>query len=113
MNSLQVDRLVILTVSGMQMDALVSHLTEKSFRFTVINTSGGLLNEPEACLLIGLSSKRLQLLLEIVREDCHPFRQFVSTQGYMQGEMASPSMVEVELGGAKLYVMNVERFEQI
>ena len=113
MNLPQVDRLVILTASGMQVDALISHLTENKYRFTVINTTGGLLNEPESCLLIGLSNTRLPLLLEIVREDCHPFRQFVSTQGYMQGEMANPSMVEVELGGAILYVMNVERFEQI
>ena len=113
MNPPQVDRLVILTASGMQMDALLTHLSKNKFRFTVINTTSGLLNEPEGCLLIGLSNKRLQLLLEIVREDCRPFRQFVSTQGYMQGEIASPSMVEVELGGARLYVMNVERYEQI
>ena len=30
----------------------------------------------------------------------------------MQGEMANPSIVETELGGARFYMMNVERFEQ-
>ncbi len=112
MNALPVDRLVILTVSGMQVDALLPHLAENKYRFTVINTTGGLLNEPEVCLLVGLSNERLKGLLEILRGDCHPFRQFVSTQGYMQGELANPSMVEVELGGARLYLMKVERFEQ-
>jgi hypothetical protein len=31
----------------------------------------------------------------------------------MQAELANPSMVETELGGARFYMMNLERFEQI
>ena len=111
--STALDRLVVLTVSGAQFDILVKHLAKEKFAFTVINTTGGIIEEAEVCLLIGFHSERLQVLVEIVRKDCHSHRQFVSSQGIMQGEMANPPMVEVKLGGAQFFMMNVERYEQI
>ena len=113
MISPQIDRLAILTVSGTQVDALFSHLAKEKFAFTVINSQGGMFQEPEVCLLIGFRSERLPLFLDVVRKDCRPYRRYVSTQGYLQGEMANSSMVEIELGGARIYILNVERFEQI
>ena len=111
--STALDRLVVLTVSGAQFDILVKHLAKEKFAFTVINTTGGIIQESEVCLLIGFHSERLQVLVEIVRKDCHSHRQFVSSQGIMQGEMANLPMVEVKLGGAQFFMMNVERYEQI
>jgi uncharacterized protein YaaQ len=106
------DRLAILTVSGAQADGLFSHLDSGKFNFTVINSTGGVLQEPEVCLLVGFQKDRLQDLMDLVRRDCRKYRQFVNTQGYSHGEMMSPSVVEAELGGARFYLMNVERFEQ-
>jgi len=72
-----------------------------------------MLQKPEVCLLVGFESKRLHLLLDMVWKDCHPYWHYLSTQGYMLGEFANPSMLEAELGGARFHKMNVERFEQI
>jgi uncharacterized protein YaaQ len=104
------DRLAILTVSGAQEDPLFTHLTREKFIFTVINSSGGLLQEPEICLLVGFQSERLPILLDLVRKNCRPYRQYIPTRGFMQGEMAGPPMLEAELGGARLYLMIVNRF---
>jgi uncharacterized protein YaaQ len=112
MTSPQLDRLVILTVSGAQVDALFAHLAREKFTFTMINSAGGMLQEAEVCLMVGFHSERLQVLLDIVRKNCHPYRQFVSTRGFMPGEMAGLPMLEAELGGAWFYMMNVEQFEQ-
>jgi uncharacterized protein YaaQ len=113
MNPPHLDRLAILTVSGAQVDSLMEHLAQEKFNFTVINSTGGMLQEPEVCLLVGFQSERLPILLDVVRKNCRPYRQYVSSRGFMQGEMANPPMVEVELGGARFYIMNVERFEHI
>ena len=112
MNLPPLDRLAIMTVSGTQVDSLMQHLAHEEFNFTVINSTGGMLQEPEVWMLIGFQSERLPILLDVVRKDCRPYRQYVTTQGYTQGGMASPSLVEAELGGARFYMMNVERFEQ-
>jgi uncharacterized protein YaaQ len=112
MSITSLDRLVILTVSGTQANALFVHLHKEQFNFTVINSTGGILQEPEVCLLVGFRNERLPALLDLVRKYCRPYRQFVNTQGYIQGEMTIPSLVEAELGGARFYMMNVDRFEQ-
>jgi uncharacterized protein YaaQ len=107
------DQLAILIVSGTQVDALSAHLAQEAFNFTVINSTGGMLQEPEVCLLVGFESKRLPVLLDMVRKDCRLYRHYVSTQGYLQGELTNPAMLETELGGARFYLMTLERFEQI
>jgi uncharacterized protein YaaQ len=107
------DQLAILTVSGTQADALLAQLAHEKLFFTLINSTGGILQEPEVSLLVGFHSDRLPILLEVVRKYCRPFRRYISTQGLVQGEMAGPPMLEAELGGARFYLMDLERFEQI
>jgi uncharacterized protein YaaQ len=109
----RLDRLTILTVSGSQADLLMEQLKQAGFHFTVMHTTEGVIQETEVCLLVGFHSERMSVLLDLVREKCRPYRQYVSTQGFPPGELAAPSMVEAELGGAQFCVMNVERFEQI
>jgi len=113
MSTVLPDRLAIMTLSGAQEDTLFTHLAKEKFTFTVINSSGGILQEPEVCLLVGFQSERLPDLLDVVRKNCRPYRKYVSTQGFMHGEMAGLPMMEAELGGARFYMMVVERFEQI
>jgi uncharacterized protein YaaQ len=113
MNSTNPDRLAISLISGTQVDGLIAYLVQENFNFTIINTIGGLLQGLEVCLLVGFERIRFQNLLELVRKDCLPYRHYVSTQGYLQGELANPSMVEAESGEERIYIMNLERFEQI
>jgi uncharacterized protein YaaQ len=108
----QPDRLAILIVSGTQIDMFIADLAREKFNFTVINSKGGMLQEPEVCLLVGFENRCLPILLDMVRKDCRPYRHYISTQGTMPAEIANPSFVETELGGARLYLMDVERFEQ-
>jgi uncharacterized protein YaaQ len=107
------NRLAILTLSGTQKDKLFSNLAKEKFSFTLINSSGGSFLEAEVCLLVGFHSDRLEILLEVLRRNCRPYRNYVSMPGIMQGEMANLPVVEAESGGAKFYVLEVERFEQI
>jgi uncharacterized protein YaaQ len=107
------DQLAILTVSGTQVEGLCEQLAQEKLFFTLINSTGGILQEPEVSLLVGFPSDRLPVLLEVVRKNCRPYRQYISTGGLVQGEMAGLPMLEAELGGARFYLMDVERFEQI
>jgi uncharacterized protein YaaQ len=107
------DRLAVLIVSGAQADPLYRQFAKEKFTYTVINSAGGILQEPEICLLVGFQSERLSLLLEVIRKNCKPYRQYVPTRGFLKDEMADSQMVEVEVGGARFYLMNVERYEQI
>jgi uncharacterized protein YaaQ len=106
------DRLVILNISGAQEEKLFASLADKNFVFTVINTTSGIIQEPEVCLLVGFDRERLPVLLDIVRKDCRPYRKYISARGFTQPELADAPMMEAQLGGARFIMMNVERFEQ-
>ena len=113
MDSTILDRLVFLTISGSQADPLMKHLTREGFHFTVINSTSQMMQEPALCLMVGFAHAQLNSLLEIVRKECKPYRKFIPTQNLLPGELANLPMVEAQLGGARVYMMNVERFEQL
>ena len=113
MDSTKPDQLLMLTVSGSQADILQKRLRQEKFGFTVMDSMGGVMQEPVTCLLIGFHHERLPAVLGIVRETCRLYRQYIPAQGILPGELASLSMVEAQLGGASVYLINVERFEQL
>jgi uncharacterized protein YaaQ len=113
MDQLSPDRLAILTVTGSQVEMLMKQLAIADFHFTVINTTGQLMQEPVTCLLIGFPQSRQSSLLELVREYCKTYRQFIPTQNILPGELASLPMIEAQLGGALVCILAVERYEQL
>jgi uncharacterized protein YaaQ len=113
MNQFPLDQLALLMVSGSQTEVLLKQLSGEGFRFTQINSTGGFLQEAAICLLVGFSHERLPVFLEIVRNTCRAYRRYIPTQGLMPAEQGSLPMVEAQMGGASVFMMNVERFEQI
>jgi uncharacterized protein YaaQ len=112
MASLPVDRLAILTVSGSQSEALMKELSRRKFQFTILNSSGGVMQEAQVSLLVGFAHQRLDLLLEVVRASCESYQRYIPAQGFPQGPLDNLAMVEARLGGALVCVMNVDHFEQ-
>ncbi len=108
-----INQLAILVVSGYQSEELMQHLVEQRFYFTKIDSSGGMLNEPAVCLLIGLNKLRLAALVELVQKCCQPYTQYIPTQLNSQAGYPSMSMIEAQVGGGLIYTLNVERLEQL
>jgi uncharacterized protein YaaQ len=51
--------------------------------------------------------------LDIIRKNCQPYRKYIPTQNLLPGELANLPVVEARFGGALVYMLNVERFEQL
>jgi uncharacterized protein YaaQ len=108
-----VNQLVIATVAGSQAEVLTDRLTRDRFYVTRIDSTGGFLHEATFSLLIGLDKARLPHLLERVRECCHTRRRFIPAHVEAPLLEIQPMMIEAEVGGATVYVLDVERFEQV
>jgi uncharacterized protein YaaQ len=108
-----VNQLVVATVSGAQSGELIGRLTRDGFNVTQFDSRGGILHEATVALLIGLDKARLPRLLEHLRECCHTRRQFLPA--HIEGPFLEiqPVMIEAEVGGATVYALDVERFEQL
>jgi uncharacterized protein YaaQ len=112
MNTQNINQLVLI-VAGAQAGELMQRLSQERFYFTKIDSTGGLVQEPNVTLLIGLNESRLGAFLELVRKVCQPYRQFIPAHVSVHPMHMQPAMIEAEMGGATVFVLEVERFEQL
>ena len=108
-----VNQLVIVTVFGAQAGMLTDRLTRDGFYVTQMSSRGGILHEAAISLLIGLDQVRLSHLLEHLYKCCRTRRRFIPAHVETPLLEIQPMMIEAEVGGATIYVLDVERFEQL
>jgi uncharacterized protein YaaQ len=95
--------------------ALVDALLEKEHRATRLHSSGGFLKQSNATIVVGAEDDRVEDVLEVVRATCTSRTQVVNPMPPIMepGEFFMPYPLEVEIGGATVFVLPVERFERI
>ena len=108
-----VNQLIFATVAGSQAGEFIEQLTRDEFYVTRIDSRGGFFHEATVSLLIGLDRKRLPRFLELIRECCQAHRKFIPTPIEALLPEAPAMMIEAEVGGATIYVFDVEHFEQL
>lgn len=107
-------KLIMAIISSDDSRETLDRLTKSGFRATVIGTTGGFLREGNTTIFLGLDDPKVPQAVEIVRSVCRRRAQWVSPLPTLEGpglEMAEP--IEVSIGGAVVFVMNVEQFVQM
>lgn len=107
-----VNQLVFVIVSGRQADLLSQALVKERFYFTKFDISMFAFQETTLCLMIGLNNTRNDLLIKLVEENCQPHQEYVPVQFSPPAGFPPLSMIEARVGGALVYRVDVERFEQ-
>ena len=94
---------------------LIEELNDKGFRVTKLATTGGFLKSGNTTLLIGVEIDKVDIVINIIEEVCKRRKQVVSTQPGLSGEsgMYMPFPLEVEVGGATVFVIDVDKFVKI
>jgi uncharacterized protein YaaQ len=108
-------KLVVAIVHNEDAGALVDALLAREFRATRLHSSGGFLKQSNATVMVGVDEDQVDLVLGIVNETCHPRTQIVNPMPPIMepGEFFMPYPLEVEVGGATVFVLPVERFERL
>ena len=108
-------KLVVAIVHNEDAGALVDALLEKEFRATRLHSSGGFLKQSNATVLLGVEDAEVDEIVAIVRENCTSRNQVVNPMPPIMepGEFFMPYPLEVEVGGATVFVVPVERFERL
>jgi uncharacterized protein YaaQ len=107
-------KLVFAIVHNDDAGKLTDALREHNFQFTLISTTGGFLREGNATILIGVEPDKLDGALDLIKKNCVTRTQFVNPMPPVMepGELYLAQPVEVQVGGATVFVMEVERFEK-
>jgi len=108
-------KLVVTIVHNEDAGVLVDALAEKELRATRLHSSGGFLKQSNATVLVGVEDDRVDEVLAVVRENCTSRTQVVNPMPPIMepGEFFMPYPLEVEVGGATVFVLPVERSERI
>ena len=92
---------------------LLDEITRAGFSATKLSTSGGFLRAGNATLLIGVDEEKLDELLDIIGRFCSKRKQIVQTQSSFNADFFVSVPVEVSVGGATVFVLDVEQFHKL
>jgi uncharacterized protein YaaQ len=107
-------KLILAVVQDQDSQHLMSALVEHNFRVTKLATTGGFLKSGNTTFMIGTEDIRVDKALQVIRDNCKSRDQLVTPVSPMGGAADSyiPYPVEIEVGGATVFVLPVEQFHQ-
>jgi uncharacterized protein YaaQ len=108
-------KLIIAIVQDEDADNLVDALVAAHFRVTRTSSTGSLLRTGNTSLLIGVDDDQVPEVFRIIGSICHRRTQVAVpySPALEPGLMYLAENLEVEVGGAIIFVLNVSRFERI
>jgi uncharacterized protein YaaQ len=114
MHIIKTMKLILAVVQDMDADPAVAALNEAGYKVTKVASTGGFFHKGNATLMCGIKDSEIDAVLEILRKVCRQ-RTHVLPLNVAPGEpMVAPgAFTEVPVGGAAVFIVNVERFEQI
>ncbi len=105
-------KLVLAVIQADDLQAVTQALNAAGYRVTRIATQGGWLRRENATLLIGVEDAQVDDVLNILRRTAQRRTAWVNIASEAAGMFAAQP-IEVEIGGATVFVLNVERFVQL
>jgi len=105
-------KLVIAMVQDEDSLELIDSITEAGFRVTKLATTGGFLKSGNTTLLIGVDKEQVQSVIDVIEEVCKRRKQIVTTTSPITGniDMFMSYPIEVEVGGATVFVVDVDKY---
>lgn len=107
-------KLVLCIVHNRDRGKVVEELIRAGFKFTVIGSTGGFLREGNTTFLIGVQDDECDGLLSLIAQNCKAREQLVNVMPFEAAPPGAfiPSPVKVPVGGAVVFVLNVDQFER-
>ena len=111
-------KMIFAIMRSNEADHAVRRLGQSKIFVTRLSSQGGFLKQGNVTLMSGVQDDQVDQVLEIIRQECGPHQRITvnvphaASAGNVDSYTAS-APVSVELGGASVFVVDVERFEKI
>ena len=108
-------KLIIAIVQDEDASRLISNLMSEGYSVTKLATTGGFLRAGNTTLLLGIDDEKVEKAMSIIEHVCKSRKQIAPSQTPMAGNTGAyvPYPIEVMVGGATVFVMNVEQFVKL
>ena len=107
-------KLIVAIINHDDTTKVVRALTRESFQVTKLATTGGFLSSGNTTIIIGTEADQIDKAISVIRDAASLREQVMPSGGDVGASMFSSSVpMQVTMGGATVFVMDVERFEKI
>lgn len=106
-------KLILAIIQDEDAGEVISHLNEAKFQVTRLSTKGGFLRAGNTTIMTGVENDKVETALKIIEENSKARTQYAtlpSACGAMHGLLLAP--IEVPVGGATVFVLDVEQFHR-
>ena len=97
-------------------DDVVTQLTQHHYSVTRLSTTGGFLRKGNTTLMIGADDEKVDEVISLIKQECGQHEKLTVNMPYISGSTMvnyATMPMHVEVGGATIFVVNVERYEKI
>lgn len=106
-------KLIMAIVSNDDSSKVQSALTKERYQVTRLATTGGFLMAGNTTFICGTDDDKVDHAIEIIAQHSKKRTQMVPSSASYGVGMYTSFPVEVQIGGATIFVMDVERFEKV
>ena len=106
-------KLIIAIINRDDSKAVTQSLTKQGFSSTRLSTTGGFLLSSNVTVLVGVDEEKVQDVIDVIKEHSHARKQMIPASTEMNHGYCPTMPVEVTVGGATIFVVDIERFERI
>lgn len=107
-------KLIMAIVQNKDSNRLANEFIDANIRATKLSSTGGFLKSGNSTFMIGIEEERIDEVLTLIKKVCRSRKQYVTTPMSLdislEGQIPYP--VEVEVGGATVFVLPIEGFHQ-
>lgn len=106
-------KLILAIISNDDAKACTAALNKASFHVTRLATTGGFLSAGNTTLIIGCNDNEVDRAVEIIGGESQRRKEAIPSA--MVGDMGNLASypVEVEIGGATIFVLDVDQFKKL
>ena len=105
-------KLIVAIVNKDDSARVAEEVTRAGFSVTKLATTGGFLQAGNTTFIVGTDESRVDEAIALIERHCKRRTQMISGTAY-GATSATAIPVEVTVGGATVFVLNVERFEKL
>ena len=108
-------KLIIAIVQDEDASRLISNLMSEGYSVTKLATTGGFLRAGNTTLLVGVDDDKFDGAMSVIEKVCKSRKQMATSPSPVAGTTGVyvPYPIEVMVGGATIFVLNVEQFIKI
>ncbi|MBR1779599.1 MAG: cyclic-di-AMP receptor [Clostridia bacterium] len=106
-------KLILSIINSEDTSNVLNALNEQHFQVTKLSTTGGFLRKGNTTFITGVADEKVDEVIKIIEKTSNKRTQLLPNTSSLDMGVYSALPFEVTVGGATIFVLDVDKFEKI